>query len=80
MPFAWWDWALGRNGIYFINFETKPHPTIGFFEFATHKIIPIWTLTESPFVGLSISADGSSILYAQNDSLRSDIVLVKNFR
>ena len=80
VPFAWWDWALGRNGIYFINFETKPNPTIGFFEFATHKIIPIWTFTKSPFVGLSISADGSSILYAQNDFLRSDIVLVKNFR
>src|SRR5207249_4701906 len=52
VPFAWWDWALGRNGIYFINFETKPDPTIGFFELATHKIIPIWTFTKSPFVGL----------------------------
>jgi hypothetical protein len=80
VPFAWWNWALGRNGIYFFNLATKPNPTIGFFEFATHKIIPIWTLTKPPFVGLSISADGSSILFAQNDFFRSDIVLVRNFR
>jgi len=79
-PFAWWDWALGQNGIYFIDFKTKPNITVGFFEFATRKIAPIWTLATPPFVGLSISADGKSILFAQNESRRSDIVLVKNFR
>jgi Tol biopolymer transport system component/DNA-binding winged helix-turn-helix (wHTH) protein len=78
--FAWWNWALGRNGIYFINLETKPNATVEFFEFASHKIIPIWSLTNRPFVGLSISADGRSILYAQHEFQHSDIMLVKNFR
>jgi len=78
--FAWWNWALGRNGIYFINLETKPNATVEFFEFASHKTIPIWSLTNRPFVGLSISADGKSILYAQNEFQHSDIMLVKNFR
>jgi len=78
--FAWWNWALGQNGIYFINFESKPNATVEFFEFASHKTIPIWPLTNRPFVGLSISADGRSILYAQNEFQHSDIMLVKNFR
>jgi hypothetical protein len=37
---AWWDWALARNEIYFLNFETKVNATVKFFEFATHQIIP----------------------------------------
>jgi len=78
--FAWWNWALGRNGIYFINWESKPDATVEYFEFASHKTIPIWSLTNRPFVGLSISADGKSILYAQNEFQHSDIMLVKNFR
>ena len=77
---AWWDWALGRNGIYFLNFETKPNATVEFFEFATHKIIPICTLTKPPGFGLSISADGRSILYVQDEIVQSNIMLVKNFR
>jgi len=77
---AWWDWALARDGIYFLNFATKPYATVEFFEFATQKIYPIWTLTKFPGFGLSISADGKSILYVQNDIELSNIMLVKNFR
>jgi Tol biopolymer transport system component/DNA-binding winged helix-turn-helix (wHTH) protein len=74
------DWALGRNGIYFLDFECCSNATIEFFEFATHKITPIWTLTKSPGFGLSMSADGRSILYVQNEFQQSNIMLVKNFR
>jgi Tol biopolymer transport system component/DNA-binding winged helix-turn-helix (wHTH) protein len=77
---AWWDWALGRNGIYFLNINSYYQATIEFFDFATHKIIPIWTLTKPPGFGLSISADGRSILYVQNEVQQSSIMLVKNFR
>jgi Tol biopolymer transport system component/DNA-binding winged helix-turn-helix (wHTH) protein len=79
-PFSWWDWGLTEKGIYFINFWTSPHATVAFFEFATNKIFPIWALTDRPFVGLSVSADGKSILYPQNEYSQSDIMLVKNFR
>jgi Tol biopolymer transport system component/DNA-binding winged helix-turn-helix (wHTH) protein len=77
---AWWDWALTRDGIYFLNFATKPYATVEFFEFATQKIFPIWTLRKFPGFGLSISADGKSILYVQNEIDQSNIMLVKNFR
>jgi Tol biopolymer transport system component len=79
VPFSWWDWGLTEKGIYFINFQTSP-ATVAFFEFATNKMFPIWALTNEPFVGLSVSADGKSILYAQNEYSQSDIMLVKNFR
>jgi Tol biopolymer transport system component/DNA-binding winged helix-turn-helix (wHTH) protein len=77
---CWWDWALVQNGIYFLNFETKPWASIEFFEFSTHKIIPIWTLTKPAGFGLSISADGRSLLYSQQELGRSSIMLIKNFR
>jgi Tol biopolymer transport system component len=80
VPFSWWDWGLTEKGIYFINFQSRPSATVSFFEFATNKIFPIWTLTNRPFVGMSISADGKSILYAQNEYSKSDIMLVRNFR
>jgi hypothetical protein len=78
--FAWWDWALARNGIYFLNSETQPNATLVFFEFATRKIIPIWTLTKPPGLGLSVSSDGRSLLYVQNEFRQSSIMLIKNFR
>jgi Tol biopolymer transport system component/DNA-binding winged helix-turn-helix (wHTH) protein len=80
VPFSWWDWGLTEKGIYFINFQTSPTATVAFFEFATNKIFPIWALADRPFVGLSVSADGKSILYVQNEYSQSDIMLVKNFR
>jgi Tol biopolymer transport system component/DNA-binding winged helix-turn-helix (wHTH) protein len=77
----WYNWALGRNGIYFIRrVNTQPHATVQFFEFATQKIIPIWTLEKPDRPGLAVSADGRSILYVQNEFTQSNIMLVRNFR
>jgi len=79
VPFSWWDWGLTEKGIYFIDFQSSPN-AVAFFEFATNKIFPIWTLTNRPFIGLSVSANGKSVLYAQNEYSKSDIMLVRNFR
>jgi hypothetical protein len=80
-PIYWWDWALARNGIYFVSYSKKafPNATLEFFEFATHRIIPISTL-DKPSQGLALSPDGRSILYARNEFSQSNIMLVKNFR
>jgi len=75
---AWRNWVLAQNGIYFLN-ETNPNATVSFFDFDTHKIIPLWTLTKPPGKGLSVSIDGRSILYVQNEFLQSNLMLVKNF-
>jgi len=76
----WSNWALGQNGIYFIGRVNTQPSAIQFFEFATHKIIPIWTLEKPSGLGLALSADGRSLLYVQNDFRESTITLVKNFR
>ncbi len=77
---GWWSWALTQNGIYFINFDTEPHATLAYFEFATHRIVRISAMDKAPSVGLAVAPDGRSILYVQNEFSESNIMLVKNFR
>jgi len=77
---GWPNWALGSNGIYFLCFGKFPHVSIDLFEFATGKILPLWTLEKEPGWGLSMASNGKSIAYVQNEFAESDIMLVKNFR
>jgi Tol biopolymer transport system component len=77
---SWPNWAITSDGIYFLKFDKFPRVTIQFFEFATRKSIPIWTLEREPGWGLSISRESKSIVYVQNEFAESNIVLVKNFR
>jgi Tol biopolymer transport system component/DNA-binding winged helix-turn-helix (wHTH) protein len=77
---GWPNWALGSNGIYFLRFGKFPHVSIDLFEFATGKILPLWTLEKEPGWGLSMASNGKSIAYVQNEFAESDIMLVKNFR
>lgn len=77
---GWANWALTPNGIYFLRFDKSPHATIQFLDFATNKTIPIWTLEKEPGWGLSLSHDGKSIVYVQNEFAESNLMLVKNFR
>lgn len=77
---AWSNWALGQNGIYFIGkLPERRNSSVQFFDFSTHKTIPIWTLERPASLGLALSDDGASILYTQTDFAQSDIMLVKNF-
>jgi Tol biopolymer transport system component/DNA-binding winged helix-turn-helix (wHTH) protein len=77
---GWPDWGITSKGIYFMHFGKFPHVSIDFLDFATGKTIPIWTLNKTPGWGLSISNDGKSIVYIQNEFAESNIMLVKNFR
>jgi Tol biopolymer transport system component len=42
----WGHWAVSEAGIYFLDFEAEPRPTIEFYRFATRRISPV--LTELP--------------------------------
>src|SRR5579872_5300488 len=77
---GWPNWGVSTDGIYFLRFGKFPLVTIDFFEFATGKTIPIWSLKKEPGWGLSLSPDGKSIVYIQNEFLESNLMLVKNFR
>jgi Tol biopolymer transport system component len=77
-----WDWTLAPTGIYFLDYAFEPYGRLEFFDFVTHSITPIFTLEKlSPlFGGLTLSPDGKSLLFGQNEVNESYIMLVKNFR
>ena len=78
----WGSWALVESGIYFINLQSKGGPAVEFFSFAGREIKRMVGLRNvSEFVsGLAVSPDRRWILYTQQDPIRSDIMLVNNFR
>jgi Tol biopolymer transport system component/DNA-binding winged helix-turn-helix (wHTH) protein len=74
----WYNWALGRNGVYFLKHRAKGGD-LDFFDFATGKTTAISTSDKQPGVGLALAADGKSILYAETELEDANIMLVKNF-
>lgn len=75
----WPDWALGPDGIYFLKFGKFKDVSIEFYDFATNKSHRVWNLQKEPGWGLSLSADGRSIVYVQDEFAQSNLMLVRNF-
>jgi Tol biopolymer transport system component len=76
-------WALADKGIYFVNLNTTPYPTIDFFNFATGRSRQVATIeNELQLVApsLAVSPDGRWLLRAKVDNFESDIALIENFR
>jgi eukaryotic-like serine/threonine-protein kinase len=77
----WRAFTPVNNGIYFI-----PEPGadgkhfIQFLNFAIGKVKMVAVIPHRPYLGLSVSPDEHSILYAQVDESSSDLMLVENFR
>jgi Tol biopolymer transport system component/DNA-binding winged helix-turn-helix (wHTH) protein len=75
----WYNWALGRSGVYFLQDRGKGRD-LNFFEFATGKTTTISMSDKYPGIGLAWAADGKTILYAETELVDANIMLVKNFR
>jgi Tol biopolymer transport system component/DNA-binding winged helix-turn-helix (wHTH) protein len=71
------NWTLIRDGIYFC--PANPFGNVSFFDFATRHIHSVFEAEQAP-LGLSVSPDGRYMLYSQVGEIRSDIMLVENFR
>jgi Tol biopolymer transport system component/DNA-binding winged helix-turn-helix (wHTH) protein len=79
----WGYWAVGKEGIYFVNTETGPQPALQFLSFAGKRVLDVAALDRRPVPfepGLAVSPDERMILYTQEDQRSSDIMLVENFR
>jgi hypothetical protein len=76
----WANWALAKNGIYFFDSKSKGDQSVKYFDFSTGKIVKVSPSEHRAGVGMSVSADGKTIFYDQNETGESTIMLVKNFR
>jgi eukaryotic-like serine/threonine-protein kinase len=73
--------CLVQNGIYFIpESGSGQKPSIGFLSLATGKVKIVASLSGLPREGLSVSPDGRSVLFSQEEQAGSDLMLVENFR
>jgi len=77
-----WYWAVASTGIYFLDDAFDPYGRLEFFDFATRSTTPIFAIEKRApeFGGLTLSPDGKSLLFGQNETDESYIMLVKNFR
>jgi Tol biopolymer transport system component/DNA-binding winged helix-turn-helix (wHTH) protein len=78
----WGHWAVTESGLYLLDVDAEPRPTIEFYSVATHRITPVLSLEKSPSdwqPSLSASRDGRRIFYSQSDP-QSVIKMVENFR
>ena len=80
----WLAWTIVASGIYFVNPERGALPGVDFFDFATGRIHRVVDLTGRPAAGFggrpAVSPDGRSLLFTQIDDVKSDLMLVENFR
>jgi Tol biopolymer transport system component len=75
-------WAVTENGLYLLDADAEPRPTIEFYSFAARRITPVLSLENSPNdwqPSLSASRDGRTLFYTQSDP-QSVIKMVENFR
>jgi hypothetical protein len=77
----WRNYAVVDAGIYFVSRHDPDCAChhLQFLEFATGQI-RIVADVEAPSLGLSVSPDGRSLLYAHRESFDLDVMLMENFR
>ena len=78
----WGKWSVTESGLYLLDADAEPRPTIEFYSFATRHITPVLSLETSTIAwqpSLSASRDGRTLFYTQYDP-QSVIRMVENFR
>ncbi len=78
----WGHWAVTESGLYLLDADAEPRPTIEFYNFATRRIARVLSLEQKPSdwqPSLSASRDGRTVFYTQFDP-QSAIKMVEYFR
>ncbi len=74
------NYAVVKDGIYFISQPREGRFAIHFLRFASGKTSQLATIPNTVMWGFSVSPDERRILYTQVDRDGSDLMLVKDFR
>jgi hypothetical protein len=78
--------GVGPQGVYYVPCDASSDPPVHVIDPATGRYLRLGTLqmyensVYAPPLGLSISPDGSSILYLRHTTNSADLVLIENFR
>ena len=82
-PAYWGSWAIGTEGIYYVDVRVRPCGAIDFYSIATRQVKRLMLLGKEPDSwngALAVSPDGHWILFPQIDSQTHDLILMENFR
>jgi Tol biopolymer transport system component/serine/threonine protein kinase len=78
------DWALVRNGLYYLNTRNPGRQSLDFLDFSTRRINRVLDMPGSVCTdwtkNLTVSPDGRTLLTCFEGPVESDIMLVENFR
>jgi Tol biopolymer transport system component/DNA-binding winged helix-turn-helix (wHTH) protein len=75
-------WTLGANGIYYVD-EAAPRARIRFRNFRTRRDSVVKLMSNPAWIGssgMSLSSDGTAMVFGQLDQFTSDLMLVEDFR
>ena len=76
-----YNYAPADGGIYFVKpGERAATADVLYLDFATNTTTEVLKMERPPELGLSISPDGKSLLYAQLDHSGQDLMIVEGFR
>jgi dipeptidyl aminopeptidase/acylaminoacyl peptidase len=77
----WGHFAVVNNGIYFLDSDTEPDPTIMYYNFQTRRVTPVLTLHyPRPWTAnLAASRDGLTLFYTL-ESINAIITMAENFQ
>ena len=80
-PGFWGYWAVGANGLYYVD-EPAPRARIRFRDFRTRRDSVVKVMSNAAWIGssgMSLSPNGSAIVFGQLDQFTSDLMLVEDF-
>ena len=80
-PGFWGYWAVSANGIYYVD-EPGPRARIRFRNFRTRRDSVVKVMSNAARIGtlgMSLSPNGSAMVFGQLDQFTSDLMLVEDF-
>lgn len=79
-PDYWSNWAVAKDGIFFLAPKADAPPDIEFLQLTTGLVCHIATLAKPSFYGFTVSPGERWLVYSQFDRSERSILLARNFR